>query len=256
MFERYSEKARDAIHHARNEASFLGSPLIEPEHLLLSLLKADETLADLLQATVIRNEMLQLLRSSDPLAKEDVEIPFSHSAKRALAYGAEEAERLNHNQIGTAHLTLGLLRLEECWTTDLLRQQGVDSHHYRALLLKETAPPPTIAAEVIRSPLWIREAVTALETITEKTRKHLKRYAEVYGETRIATKPWTRKQAVGHLVEFGAAHHIWFACALTQAKLVVNDHPQDDWVSAQNTSITCGRNWSTCGFHSTGGSFA
>ncbi|HLK19110.1 MAG TPA: Clp protease N-terminal domain-containing protein [Bryobacteraceae bacterium] len=233
MFDRFTEKARDVVHYARIEASLLGSSTIEPEHLLLSLLKADETLSDLLPAPVLRGEMLQLLQSSDRRGKQDLEIPLSHSAKRALAYGAEEAERLNHQQIVPAHLTLGLLRLEECAAADLLRQHGVDSASYRTFLRKEAPLPPTTAAEVIQAPLWVREAVTSLETIVGKTRKHLKRYADVYGETHISSKSWTRKQAMGHLVDVAAAHHIWFACALTQAKLVAGGYPHDDWVSGQ-----------------------
>ena len=39
-----------------------------------------------------------------------MDVPLSHECKRVLAYGAEEAERLNHKQIGTEHLLLGLLR--------------------------------------------------------------------------------------------------------------------------------------------------
>ena len=38
MFERYTEKARRVIFFARYEASQFGSPYIETEHLLLSLI--------------------------------------------------------------------------------------------------------------------------------------------------------------------------------------------------------------------------
>ncbi len=231
MFERFTEKARDVVNYACSEASLLGSSAIEPEHLWLGLLKVDERLCDLLPAPGPRSEILQLLQSSGPHRKESVDIPLSYSAKRALAFGAEEAERMNHNQIVPAHLTLGLLRLEDCPATDLLREHGVDSHSYRALFRKERASLPASAAEGM--PLRAPEIVTALETIVEKTRKHLKRYADVYGETRISSRPWSRKQAVGHLVDFAAAHHIWLAGALTQTKLVVNGYPQDLWVSGQ-----------------------
>ena len=37
-------------------------------------------------------------------------MPLSHALKRVLAFGAEEAERMNHSHIGTEHLLLGLLR--------------------------------------------------------------------------------------------------------------------------------------------------
>ena len=44
MFERYTEAARHLIFRARNEAAQSGSPGIETEHLLLALLKEDNSL--------------------------------------------------------------------------------------------------------------------------------------------------------------------------------------------------------------------
>jgi hypothetical protein len=41
MFERYTERARRSIFFARWEASKLGSLYIEPEHLLLGLIRYD-----------------------------------------------------------------------------------------------------------------------------------------------------------------------------------------------------------------------
>jgi hypothetical protein len=41
MFERYTEKARRVIFYARYEASAFGSPLIEPEFLLLGILREE-----------------------------------------------------------------------------------------------------------------------------------------------------------------------------------------------------------------------
>jgi hypothetical protein len=233
MFTRYTEKARGAILLAKHEANVLGSSLIEPEHLLLSLLTVDETLLHLLPEPVVRNEMLQLLQRCDRRETESVDIPLSNPAKRALAYSAEEAERLGHKLIGPAHLTLGLLRLEGCPATDLLRQHGIESSGYRARVGKAQVLPQTVPPETIQVASWLRDTVAALEKIVGQTRKHLKRYADVYGEQRISWKPWTRKQALGHLVDSAAAHHIWFASALTQTKLVVSGYPQDGWVSAQ-----------------------
>jgi ATP-dependent Clp protease ATP-binding subunit ClpC len=42
-----------------------------------------------------------------------------------LAYGAEEAERLNHKHIGTEHLLLGLLREEKSFAADILHERGL-----------------------------------------------------------------------------------------------------------------------------------
>src|ERR1700750_2862476 len=44
MFERYTEKARRVIFFARYEASQFGAPAIEPEHLLLGLMREDKSL--------------------------------------------------------------------------------------------------------------------------------------------------------------------------------------------------------------------
>ncbi len=46
MFERYTEKARRTIFFARYEASQFGSQHIEPEHLLLGLLREDKAVAN------------------------------------------------------------------------------------------------------------------------------------------------------------------------------------------------------------------
>jgi ATP-dependent Clp protease ATP-binding subunit ClpA len=45
MFEKYTEKARKAIFHAREETSKFGTPRIESEQLLLGLLAADKSAA-------------------------------------------------------------------------------------------------------------------------------------------------------------------------------------------------------------------
>jgi ATP-dependent Clp protease ATP-binding subunit ClpC len=45
MFERYTEKARRVVFFARYEAGQFGSQAIEPEHILLGLLREDKQLA-------------------------------------------------------------------------------------------------------------------------------------------------------------------------------------------------------------------
>ena len=54
-----------------------------------------------------------------------VDLPLSNECKRVLAYGAEEAERLNHKHIGTEHLLLGLLREEKCFAAEILTERGL-----------------------------------------------------------------------------------------------------------------------------------
>ena len=53
------------------------------------------------------------LRLSDRESPTSVDLPLSRESKRALAFAAEEYERLNHEQIDSSHLVLGLLREED-----------------------------------------------------------------------------------------------------------------------------------------------
>src|ERR1700747_1370258 len=129
MFERYTEKARRVIFFARYEASQFGSPCIETEHLLLGLLREDKALANrFLRYSALVESIRKQIEPHTTMREKvstSVDLPLSHECKRVLAYGAEEAERLNHKHIGTEHLLLGLLREEKCFAADILHERGL-----------------------------------------------------------------------------------------------------------------------------------
>jgi ATP-dependent Clp protease ATP-binding subunit ClpC len=130
MFERYTEKARRVIFFARYEASQFGAPAIEPEHLLLGLMREDKTLTGRFfpraQITIesIRREIESrtLLRERIPTS---VELPLAPETKRVLAYSHEESDRLQHRHIGTEHLLLGLLHEERSMAAQILFERGL-----------------------------------------------------------------------------------------------------------------------------------
>ncbi len=129
MFERYTEKARRVIFFARYEASQFGSPYIETEHLLLGLLREDKALALRFLRSPAAIESIRKQIEAHTTIRErvstSVDLPLSHECKRVLAYGAEEAERLNHKHIGTEHILLGILREEKCFAAELLHERGL-----------------------------------------------------------------------------------------------------------------------------------
>src|ERR1700755_2579544 len=129
MFERYTEKARRVIFFARYEASQFGSPYIETEHLLLGLLREDKALANRFLRSHAAIESIRKQIEAHTTVREkvstSVDLPLSHECKRVLAYGAEEAERLNHKHIGTEHLLLGLLREEKRFAAEILHERGL-----------------------------------------------------------------------------------------------------------------------------------
>ncbi|MGI9167089.1 MAG: ATP-dependent Clp protease ATP-binding subunit [Pyrinomonadaceae bacterium] len=130
MFERYTEKARRVIFFARYEASQFGAPAIEPEHLLLGLMREDKTLTGRFfpraQVSIesIRKEIegRTLLREK---ISTSVELPLAPETKRVLAYAHEESDRLQHRHIGTEHLLLGLLREERSTAAEILYERGL-----------------------------------------------------------------------------------------------------------------------------------
>src|SRR6266699_5488609 len=103
MFERYTQAARKVIFHARFEASRFGSENIETEHLLLGFLRSDGPLAlRLLKAPERIESIREQIEKQIPHREKvaiSVDLPLSHDCKRALAYGAEAAERLNHKHL-------------------------------------------------------------------------------------------------------------------------------------------------------------
>ena len=47
------------------------------------------------------------------------------------------------------------------------------------------------------------------------------------------SRPWTRKEAFGHLIDWACAHQQWFVRALTEPKLIAAGYPADEWVPVQ-----------------------
>jgi ATP-dependent Clp protease ATP-binding subunit ClpC len=117
MFERYTEAARRSIFFARYEASQTGSAQIEPEHLLLGILREN---ADLLTVGSV-GAIVKQLRAHFPLrtpVSASVDLPLSKSCRRVLAHAEEEAGK---NAVEARHLMLGILREESCPAAGILR---------------------------------------------------------------------------------------------------------------------------------------
>jgi ATP-dependent Clp protease ATP-binding subunit ClpC len=130
MFERYTEKARRVIFFARYEASQFGAPAIEPEHLLLGLMREDKTLTGrFFPRAQISIESIRKEIEGRTLLREkistSVELPLAPETKRVLAFAHEESDRLQHRHIGTEHLLLGLLREERSMAAEILYERGL-----------------------------------------------------------------------------------------------------------------------------------
>jgi ATP-dependent Clp protease ATP-binding subunit ClpC len=114
MFERFTERARQVVVLAQDEARVLRHNYIGTEHLLLGLLREEEGIAarvlESLGVTIdaVRAQVARLVGQGDEVTTG--QIPFTPRAKKVLELGLREAQSMGHNYIGTEHLLLGLVR--------------------------------------------------------------------------------------------------------------------------------------------------
>jgi Clp amino terminal domain, pathogenicity island component len=116
-FSRFTIRARNTVAASQDEARAAGNDKIAPEHLILGLLTEPEGLAA--AAIVAQGVTLDAARravsAALPSAGGEVPplIPFDQRAKKVLELTFREALRQGHNYIGTEHILLALLELED-----------------------------------------------------------------------------------------------------------------------------------------------
>ena len=67
---------------------------------------------------------------------------FTPRAQQVLALARKEAERFNHNYVGTEHLLLGLIKLGQGVAVNVLQNMGLDLERVRMEVEKHVGPPP------------------------------------------------------------------------------------------------------------------
>jgi hypothetical protein len=147
MFERFSERGRQVVVLAQQEARALGHDYIGTEHLLLGLLREQEGLAarilGSLDITVerVRAQVARIVESGGEVTSGL--IPFTPRAKRVLELAQREALSLGHNLIGTEHVLLGLVRESEGLAARILLDFDADSVQIRDEVILGVGAGPT-----------------------------------------------------------------------------------------------------------------
>ena len=115
MFERFTDRARMVMALANQEAQRFNHEFIGTEHILLGIVKEGSGVG----ATVLKNlgvDIKQLRREVERLVQRGPDKilmgkqPNTPRAKQVIVYAIEEARALHHNDVGTEHILLGLLR--------------------------------------------------------------------------------------------------------------------------------------------------
>lgn len=153
-FEKFTERARNVITLAQEEAQRFSHNYIGTEHLLLGLIREGEGVG----ARVLQNLGINLDQAHKQvefiIGRGDRivlgEIGLTPRAKKVIELAVDEARRLNHHYVGTEHLLLGLVREGEGIAAGVLSSLGADLPKVRAETLRvlgmpneaATKPPP------------------------------------------------------------------------------------------------------------------
>ncbi|WP_369136914.1 Clp protease N-terminal domain-containing protein [Modestobacter versicolor] len=116
-FTRFTPRARRVVAAAQEEARAAGNTAVGTAHLALGLLAEPEALAGraIVSQGVPLDAVRQAVAPTLPAAVGEVPalIPFDNGARKTLELTFREALRLGHNYVGTEHLLLALLEVED-----------------------------------------------------------------------------------------------------------------------------------------------
>lgn len=129
MFERFTDRARRVVVLAQEEAKSLNNSVLDPEHILIGIIREGQGGGALALAKLGVNSETLISEVRNVIAvgenDEDVKPTFSDSAKEVLKYSLREALQLGHNYIGTEHLLLAITRSKDTRAAQVLAKLGV-----------------------------------------------------------------------------------------------------------------------------------
>jgi Clp amino terminal domain, pathogenicity island component/UvrB/uvrC motif len=145
VFERFTERARQVVVLAQDEARMLRHNYLGTEHLLLGLLREEEGLAARVLESLdidveeVRAQIRRVVGVGEEAAAG--QIPFTPDGKKVLELALREAQSLSHNYIGTEHILLGLVRVDEGVGARVLLDFGAGGETIRNEIIRMLSGP-------------------------------------------------------------------------------------------------------------------
>jgi ATP-dependent Clp protease ATP-binding subunit ClpA len=161
MFDRFTDRARQVIVLAQDEARLLKHNYIGTEHILLGLLCEEDGIARRVleslgvSADAARVQILRIVGEGEGEAVPAGQIPFTPRAKKVLELALREGLSLGHDYIGTEHILLGIARENHGIAARVLRDLGADAETIRDAVVK-TVPGMAHASKPSRHAPWRR----------------------------------------------------------------------------------------------------
>jgi len=118
MYERFTDRARQVMQLAIQQAQRRGHDQVDTEHILLGLAKQDtgvgaEALKNLrVDRFRLQVEVALIIPPDGPMNCTSIP-PLADNARKAIEYATEESRKRDNTYIGTEHLLLGLLQVRE-----------------------------------------------------------------------------------------------------------------------------------------------
>jgi len=129
----FTPKARQVLSLAQKEAERLRKPQISTEHLLIALIDMDGSVA----SRVLRELGLESENVKEIVEKEigfgdyTGQGSLSPGMQQVIHYTFDEARQRDKKEVGTEHLLLGLIRLNNCEAMNILGKLGVTPEQIR-----------------------------------------------------------------------------------------------------------------------------
>jgi ATP-dependent Clp protease ATP-binding subunit ClpC len=148
VFERFTERARQSVVLAQDEARALHHNYIGTEHLLLGLLRAEDGPAAKALASLgvrlegVRDQVARIIGHGEEAPGG--QIPFTPRAKKVLELALREARSLGHDYIGTEHVLLGIVRENEGVAARILLDFDADADSIRDAVVHELGGPAVV----------------------------------------------------------------------------------------------------------------
>ena len=146
MSNEFTQQVSDIVVYGKEEANRLLNDHIEPEHLLLGILrdgecKAAEILKSLyLDLKGIKNELETQLREKSILENYSQDISFSEEASKILTLSKLEARLMNDEKVDTPHILLAIMRDNQNNAYKVLEKNDVTYDKIIDRLKQEEAP--------------------------------------------------------------------------------------------------------------------
>jgi len=213
VFERFTDRARQAVAFAQEEARALDHDYIGTEHLLLGLAREHEGVAaQVLESLGVTHEraraqVLQIVGRGDGAGSKQV--PFSPRAKRALELALRETLGCGQSYIDTEHILLGLVGEHEGAAARVLVDLGAEADRIRSAVIAHAGagvpPLQQHGGQATEPPIdaaWLGGLAAVLEPLGDEIRSGLRRPPDV-GDLLLAVASVPHTPAAEALRELG-----------------------------------------------------